>query len=143
MFESPSTPKPKVKSLEQQQSDFTSEGSPPPGKVAASEPAMPDEPVAKALESSFSQDVAMADWSELFHAIKTRLKSAASVVPAAPPGAPGNMGTAELRDVVLECVAALNNLHCTLDHELARYQSQGLQRFDAPSSAPARGHNGS
>lgn len=32
---------PKTKSLEQQKSDFTSEGSPPPGKVDTSVPAMP------------------------------------------------------------------------------------------------------
>jgi hypothetical protein len=35
---------PKAKSLAQQQTDFTSEGSPPPGLVAASVPAMPDKP---------------------------------------------------------------------------------------------------
>lgn len=33
---------PKVKSLDQQKTDFTSEGSPPPGKVDIAVPAMPD-----------------------------------------------------------------------------------------------------
>ncbi len=33
---------PKAKSLDQQQTDFTSEGSPPPGKVDIAAPAMPD-----------------------------------------------------------------------------------------------------
>ena len=34
---------PKPKSLDQQKTDFTSEGSPPPGKVDTEGPAMPDE----------------------------------------------------------------------------------------------------
>ncbi|WP_423284839.1 hypothetical protein [Caldimonas sp. KR1-144] len=34
-------PKSRQKPLTQQQTDFTSEGSPPPGKVAASTPKMP------------------------------------------------------------------------------------------------------
>lgn len=33
---------PKMKSLDQQKTDFTSEGSPPPGKVDIAVPAMPD-----------------------------------------------------------------------------------------------------
>jgi hypothetical protein len=33
---------PKAKSLEQQKADFTSEGSPPPGKVNTSTPITPD-----------------------------------------------------------------------------------------------------
>jgi hypothetical protein len=37
-----SMPTPKPKSLTQQQSDFTAEGSPPPGKVAAAAPASTD-----------------------------------------------------------------------------------------------------
>ena len=55
----------------------------------------------------------------------------------------GLLSLPELRDVAMECVAALDHLHRTLDHELTRNQSPGLQRFDAPSSAPARRHNGS
>lgn len=36
-------PKSRQKPLAQQQSDFTSEGAPPPGKVAASAPVLPRE----------------------------------------------------------------------------------------------------
>jgi len=36
-------PRSRKKLLAQQQSDFTSEGSPPPGKVAASEPKLPQD----------------------------------------------------------------------------------------------------
>lgn len=34
---------PKIKSLDQQKTDFTAEGSPPPGKVHIEVPSMPDE----------------------------------------------------------------------------------------------------
>lgn len=36
-------PPPKPKALEQEQEDFTSEGAPPPGKVASEEPALPSQ----------------------------------------------------------------------------------------------------
>ena len=40
----PHLPRPKPKSLVQEKSDFTAEGSPPPGKVGASLPATKDKP---------------------------------------------------------------------------------------------------
>ncbi len=36
-------PPPKPKPLQQEQEDFTSEGAPPPGKVASEEPALPSQ----------------------------------------------------------------------------------------------------
>ena len=50
MAKPPYIPRPKAKTLVQQQSDFTAEGSPPPGKVAPAVPATSDKlpPVATA-----------------------------------------------------------------------------------------------
>ena len=44
MMKKPATLPPKPRSLAQEQADFTSEGSPPPGKVSNADPQTPSEP---------------------------------------------------------------------------------------------------
>ena len=68
-------------------------------------------------------DVALDDWDALFDAVKMRLTQLATgrTEPSATgPGGDTAGDVARLRGDVLECVAALNQLHTTLTHEDSR-----------------------
>lgn len=93
-----------------------------------------------------SADVAIGDWDALFRAVKDRLRATAGTLSAAAtePAAQGAPGRA--RASVLECVAALDQLHLTLTHELDRRRPPASDDFAAravplrqmpPRNAPA------
>jgi diguanylate cyclase (GGDEF)-like protein len=74
-----------------------------------------------AVQSLRGDDVSMTDWDALFDAVKERLRLVAH------PATAGDSAAQALaqRDV-LECVAALDQLHITLRHEFGR--SQRIER---------------
>lgn len=69
----------------------------------------------------------IADWEHLFNAVKARLRQAGEAQPTAS-AAGANGRAASLQAVVLESVAALDQLHAMLAHELGR--RDGLQALD-------------
>jgi hypothetical protein len=66
-----------------------------------------------------SSDVAIEDWDILLDAVKARLK----LTVGEEPGPQGQDEARRVRDSVLECVAALDQLHTTMTHELDRARS--------------------
>ena len=82
-----------------------------------------------------SADVALGDWDELFRAVKARLRSTAGGLSAAAPEAALRDGAARAQASVLECVAALDQLHLTLAHELDRRRPPGRSAVDARPAA--------
>ena len=81
-----------------------------------------------------SADVAIGDWDALFRAVKDRLRATAGALSAAAtePAAHGTPGRAQAS--VLECVAALDQLHLTLTHELDRRRPPALDALAAPAA---------
>jgi len=84
-------------------------------------------------------DVSLADWSVLLDAVKQRLRASVSTAHdgdgcasthQADPPARQLAEPQALRRTVLECVQALDQLHSTLLHELARRLQLELQVFD-------------
>lgn len=79
------------------------------------------------------------DWDDLLNAVKARLRLTVGICAGA---------TAELRAPdkalwvqagVLECVAALDQLHASLKHDRSRHRQLELEVFSAPTElAPAR-----
>ena len=69
----------------------------------------------------FTSDVSIEDWDALFCAVKTRLRRAALGQPAATDDKHALETIGRLRAGVLDCVAALDQLHASLSHELVRY----------------------
>jgi hypothetical protein len=102
------TSRPRAKTLAEQETDFTAEGAPPPGKVMLTVPA-----VASATPSA---DVAIDDWEDLLNAIKSRLRLAVD----GPLQQQFNGAAVHVQASVLECVAALDQLQATLAHALGR-----------------------
>jgi diguanylate cyclase len=68
-------------------------------------------------------DIPVSDWDALFHAVCTRLAQRV-----------GDVATIETRNGVLECVAALEQLHGHLAQERARQREQELQLFKLRAS---------
>src|SRR5487761_2595213 len=79
-----------------------------------------------------SADVAIGDWDVLFRAVTDRLRATAGAlsVAASDPAARDAPGRSQAD--VLECVAALEQLHLTLTHELDRCRSRTLDALPAP-----------
>ena len=70
-----------------------------------------------------SSDVAMRDWDDLFDAVGARLTTMAE------------QGEAHgLRAGMLDCVAAMEQLHASMSHERARNQQLELEFFEARSA---------
>ncbi len=83
---------------------------------------------------AFASDVALRDWNDLLTAVKSRLRNTVGefLSPASDLNAPA---TAErIRVNVLECVAALDQLHATLDHELSRRTQLELELVEVRSA---------
>jgi diguanylate cyclase len=84
--------------------------------------------------SGLADSVPIEDWVDLVGAIETRLSNSVNEQ------APGEhqleppAGAERVRAAVLECVAALGQLHGTLQAELARRYSLELQVFDAQTA---------
>lgn len=69
-----------------------------------------------------SSDVAIIDWEELLSAVKSRLRSTVGELLAVLPEHQLPDAAHRVQASVLECVSALDQLHLTLSHELARRQ---------------------
>ena len=95
---------------------------------ALSEPA-PGMPYSPA--DSGTSDVAIADWDTLFSAVEARLTSTVDELIAALPATSASTCANQVRISVLECVAALHQLHSTVAHELARRQCIEIDLADA------------
>lgn len=85
-----------------------------------------------------SSDVSIADWSDLISAVKDRLTLIVRDSPAASAVAAVTATELRLRDRaawvqagVLDCVSALDQLHSTLTHELARCRQVERDAFEA------------
>ena len=74
--------------------------------------------------------VAIADWDDLFSAVKARLKLTVDEWVTASAAANPRGAAARVREGVLECAGALDQLHATLAHEAARRQRLELEIFD-------------
>lgn len=78
-----------------------------------------------------SSDVAIGDWDTLFSAVEARLTATVDELIAALPATSASTCANQVRVSVLECVAALHQLHSTVAHELARRQRIELDLADA------------
>lgn len=96
-------------------------------------------PVARAPFPPFSLDVAIRDWDDLLCAVKDRLRLTVGELEAAPSELQAQDTTHRVQTSVLECVAALDQLHTTLAHELSRRQELEREVFDA-QTALAQAH---
>ncbi len=74
------------------------------------------------------------DWVDLVCAIEARLRDSVSDQPTGDHRLELPAGAERVRASVLECVAALGQLHATLQAELARRYSLELQVFDAQTA---------
>ena len=74
----------------------------------------------RAAPPARSPDIAPEDWDDLFGAVRQRLRDAVAQAPAPTTGSRPDEPLARVRASVLECVAALDQLHASLRHELAR-----------------------
>ncbi len=89
---------------------------------SAAPPASPQSSVVG--PSLHSSDVSLTDWRDLFNAVLTRLRATAVEAGAEPVGS-------GMRAAVLECVAALDQLHGTLTHAVDRCQQLDRDVLDA------------
>ena len=80
------------------------------------------------------QTVPIEDWVDLVVAIETRLRDTVSEQAAGTHTLEPPEGAERVRAGVLECVAALGQLHSTLQAELQRRQVLELQVFDAQTA---------
>jgi hypothetical protein len=79
-------------------------------------------PCARPAASGPAFDIAIEDWEVLLTAVKDRLRLTVGERLAAPTEPQVHDESARVRTSVLESVAALDHLHTTLAHELARLQ---------------------
>ncbi len=77
-----------------------------------------------------SADIAICDWDDLFNAVKARLNSVVCECPSsAGPRSLPRSGR-QVKTVVQECTADLDQLHQTMANELGRRQQLELEVFD-------------
>ena len=79
-------------------------------------------PLASPRFPSLPAAVAIGDWDDLLGAVKARLRLIVGEVRARTIEPPVRDLVAWVQDSVLECVAALDQLHTTLAHELEQRQ---------------------
>lgn len=89
---------------------------------------------------SLPGDVAMADWHDLLNAVKTRLLQTASDDFVESRDLRIETGLVQVQAEMIDCVAALNQLHTTLTHELERYKNLKSD-IDLAQAALARKHH--
>lgn len=78
-----------------------------------------------------STDVAIGDWEELLSAVKSRLRRTVGELLAVLPDHQLPDAAHTVQASVLECVNALDQLHLTLSHELARRQQVEREVIEA------------
>jgi diguanylate cyclase (GGDEF)-like protein len=79
-------------------------------------------------------DVAIGDWHDLLNAVKARLRLIVGEWLAATPEPHRHDTAGRFHASVLECVAALDQLHTTLTHELGRRQHLEREVLDAQTA---------
>lgn len=87
--------------------------------------------------------VVIGDWELLFDAAMARLRSLVDSMTATAPLAThaSPVSTGSLHDDLIDCAAALDQLHATMTRERAACQLRVAALFDAPASdACGRGH---
>ncbi len=102
-------------------------------------PPLQDAPPAQATATPVRGDVSLRDWSELMSAVQYRLRATVGGASLAAPLPCGSEHAVKVRDAVLDCVTALEQLHQTMQHELDRKQQLELDLFDA-RTALAQAH---
>jgi len=88
---------------------------------------------ARAALPDVRSDIVIEDWEDLFSAVKARLREAVGGGLAAT-SEPNGHDTGRIRASVLDCVAALDQLHTTLAHELSRRRQLQHEIFDAQAA---------
>lgn len=77
--------------------------------------------------------IAIGDWDDLLNSVKARLTRTVSEIPCGL-AASSDPGVAQIRDAVLECVAALDQLQETVTVERARHEGLEIAVFEAQTS---------
>lgn len=80
---------------------------------------------------TLSSDVAIGDLDDLLSAVKAKLRLTVADPLAEIPELRALNAAFVVQTSVLECVAALDQLHLTLSHELARRQRLEMELFEA------------
>ena len=93
------------------------------GPAGAAVPPVRASPSLPQTPPGVQADVAFRDLDDLLSAVKVRLRQTVGESRAVQPGSATPDKAGEVRASVLECVAALDQLHITLKHELARRQA--------------------
>lgn len=115
-------------------SEQTSAALAPQGRSRDREPCVEADvvPLARASRPDPSSDVAIEDWDILLGAVKARLRQTVGECPVAASRARRDDEAGRVQASVLECVAALDQLHATLTHELDRCVRQRTDSFSRP-----------
>ena len=79
-------------------------------------------------------DMAVEDRDALYRAVEARLRRAVDSQHVVAPDAQTHEVEADVRGIVLECVAALGHLHTGLTHERARREQLELGVLDAQAA---------
>lgn len=122
-----------------------SEGRPPEASLAvtgmprsgAAADAASADPGTRAALPGPALDIAIDDWDALFRAVEDRLRLTVGEPLANMPNkpdAPAHDAAAEVRTIVLECVAALEQLHTALTHERGRREQLERGLHDAQAT---------
>ncbi len=89
--------------------------------------------LARVLVLDASPGIAIGDWDDLLNSVKDRLTRTVSENPCGL-AASSDPGAAQIRDAVLECVAALDQLQETVTVERVRHEGLEIAVFEAQTS---------
>jgi len=79
-------------------------------------------------------DIDIGDWDELFHAVTSRLRLTVGEPLDAAPETQAHDAAGGVQVIVLECVAALDQLHTALTHERGRREQLEREIFNAQAA---------
>ncbi|MCU7372608.1 GGDEF domain-containing protein [Paucibacter sp. O1-1] len=113
---------------------LSSEGSSPRFARPEYRQAMPDLLQGDGARAAPVGDIRLCDWDELFAAVKLRLRALVGERLTVRTLLSAPVRASQVQAGVLECAAALDQLHATLLQELARSGALELQLFDAQSA---------
>lgn len=102
-------------------------------KGDGSESRLAQQPEAQAETPARPLEISAEDWDVLFRAVETRLASSVGEPAAAPIGSQAHDAAALVRSTVLECVAALHQLHMSLGLERDRHDSLYPKVIETPA----------
>jgi diguanylate cyclase len=91
-------------------------------------------PLSRTAPKDLPSDVSIRDWDVMLRAVKARLRLTVGERLGAPHEPQVRDAVGRVQASVLECVAALDQLHATLTHELSRHQQLELEVFDAQTA---------